>query len=121
MFACSEEKRRRRKRNGVLGVQADKLLLILMIIDKYVCFILCFFHILLISYYVSFIFCSFHFIIDVLNFSCLFYYDVKKIEESASEEFPQEGQGWNTKVLFQGSSSSSSRHQALIRAVQADF
>jgi hypothetical protein len=58
--------------------QGDNLILILMIIDKYICFILCFFHILLISYYVSFIFCSFYFNIDVLTCSCLFYYRMSK-------------------------------------------
>jgi hypothetical protein len=61
-----------------------------MFVSYYVSFIVCLFHILLISYHVSFIFCSFHFNIDVLTYSCLFYYDVKKIEESAREEFPQE-------------------------------
>jgi hypothetical protein len=53
--------------------QGDNLILILMIIDKYISFILCLFHILLISYYISFIFCSFYFNIDVLTCSCLFY------------------------------------------------
>jgi hypothetical protein len=65
-----------------------------MFVSSYVSFILCLFHILVLSYYVSFIFCSFHFNIDVLTCSCLFYSDVKKIEEFASEEFPQEVQGW---------------------------
>jgi hypothetical protein len=92
-----------------------------MIIDKYVCFILCFFHIFLISYYVSFIFCSFHFNIDVLTCSCLFYYRMSKKKSSLARSFLKKSKDGNNEGLFQGSSLSSLRHEALIRAVQADF
>jgi hypothetical protein len=92
-----------------------------MIIDKYVCFILCFFHILLISYYVSFIFCSFHFNIDVLTCSGLFYYRMSKQISSLARSFLKKSKDGNKEGLFQGSSSSSSISEALIRAVQAHF
>jgi hypothetical protein len=73
-----------------------------------------------VSYYVSFIFCSFHFNIDVLTCSCLFYYRMSK-KSSLARSFIKKSKNGNKGGLFQGSSSSSSRREALIRAVQADF
>jgi hypothetical protein len=104
-----------------LGGQRDKLILILMIIDKHARFIFCFFHILLISYYASFIFCSFHFNIDVLTCSCSFYYRMSQKISCLARSFLKKSKDGNKEGLFQGSSSSSSRHEALIRTVQADF
>jgi hypothetical protein len=92
-----------------------------MFLSYFAHFILCFFHILLISYYVSFIFCSFHFNIDVLTCSSLFYYRMSKQISSLARSFLKKSKDGNKDGLFQGSSSSSSRSEALIRAVQADF
>jgi hypothetical protein len=77
-----------------------------------------------VSYYVSFIFYSFHFNIDVLTCSCLFYYNLnfmsKKLK-SLARSFLKKSKDGSTEGLLQGSSSSSSRREALIRVVQADF
>jgi hypothetical protein len=73
-----------------------------------------------VSYYVSFIFYSFHFNIDVLTCSCLFYYRMSK-KSSLERSFLNKSKDGNKEGLFQGSSSSLSRCEALIRVVQADF
>jgi hypothetical protein len=73
-----------------------------------------------VSYYVSFIFCSFHFNIDVLTCSCLFYYRMSK-KSSLARSFLKMSKDGNKEGLFEGSSSSWLRREALIRMVQADF
>jgi hypothetical protein len=75
----------------------------------------------LISYYVSFIFCSFHFNINVLTCSCLFDYRVSKNIYCLARSFLKKSNNGNKEGLFQGSSSSLLRGDALIRIVQADF
>jgi hypothetical protein len=80
----------------------------------------CLFHILLISYYVSFIFCSFHFNIDVLTVLIYFTRMSKKLKSLLAKSFLKKIKDGDTGGLFQGSSSSSSRCQALMRAVEAD-
>jgi hypothetical protein len=50
----------KKKINGVIGGQGDNLILILMIIDKYVCFILCFFHSMFVLYFAHLILCCLH-------------------------------------------------------------
>jgi hypothetical protein len=80
----------------------------------------CLFHILLISYYVSFIFCSFHFNIDVLIVLIYFTRMSKKLKSLLAKSFLKKIKDGDTGGLFQGSSSSSSRCQALMRAVEAD-
>jgi hypothetical protein len=76
---------------------------------------------MIIDKYVSFIFCSFHFNIDVLTCSCLFYYRMSKKISSLPRSFLKKSKDGNKEGLFRGSSSSSSRREALIRAVQVDF
>jgi hypothetical protein len=80
--------------------------------------ILCLFHIFLISYYVCFIFCSIHFNIDVLT--CSFYYNrmSKKLKSVLAKSFHKKSKDGNTEGLFQGSSSSSSSHKALMSVVE---
>jgi hypothetical protein len=45
----------------------------------------------------------------------------KKIKSLLAKSFLKKSKDGNTEGLFQGSSSSSSRHEALIKVVQADF
>jgi hypothetical protein len=78
--------------------QGDNLILILVIIDKYVCFILCFFHILLISFQ--------YWCINLFLFILL---GCQKIN-SLARSFLKKSKDGNKEGLFQGSSSSSSRH-----------
>jgi MFS-type transporter involved in bile tolerance (Atg22 family) len=80
----------------------------------------CLFHIIFLSYFAHFIFFSFHFNIDVLTCSCLFCYRMSK-KSSLARSFHTKSMDGNKEGLFQGISSSSSRREVLIRAVQADF
>jgi hypothetical protein len=57
----------KRKRALTWG-QGDNLILTLMIIDKYVCFILCFFHSMFVSYFAHFILCFFHILLISLKY-----------------------------------------------------
>jgi hypothetical protein len=81
-----------------------------MFVSYFAHFILCFFHILLISFQY---YCNNLFLFILLGCQ-------KRLKSLLAKSFLKKSKDGNTGGLFQGSSSSSLRRQALTRAVEAD-